>query len=143
PGIPAHVVNAQPTFPTQQPPGQARVGVDLGDIPGPAIDDLVRDLPARRALERAHQFQHAHPAAGAEVDRRASIAALQVLDRVDVGPRQVDDMDVVAYAGAIHGRVVTTEHLQALAATDRHLANEGHQVVGHATRVLADEPRRV
>ena len=58
--------------------------------------------------------------------------------RRDVAGGEVDDVDVVAHAGAVGRRVVVAEHAQPLAAPDRHLRDEGHQVVRDADA----DPRR-
>ena len=52
--------------------------------------------------------------------------------------RQVDDVDVVAHAGAVRGGVVVAEHPQPRQLPDRDLRDEGQQVVRDAVRVLAD-----
>ena len=53
--------------------------------------------------------------------------------------RQVHDVDIVPQAGPVRGRVVIAEHREAFAFADGGLGDEGHQVVGHAARQLADQ----
>ena len=57
--------------------------------------------------------------------------------------REVVDVQVVALAGAVGGRVVVAEDGQLLASPDGDLGEVGHEVVGDALRVLSDQPRRV
>ena len=52
---------------------------------------------------------------------------------------QVAHVDVVAHAGAVRRRIVAAEHLQVGALAHGHLRDVGHQVVGYAGRVLADQ----
>lgn len=52
--------------------------------------------------------------------------------------RKVDNVDVVAYAGAIGGGVVVAEHLNALQLSNGNLGNVGKQVVWDVLRVFAD-----
>ena len=57
--------------------------------------------------------------------------------------REIDNMNVIAYARAIDCRPVATEDAQPFASADRHLRDEGHQIVGHALRILADASARM
>ena len=50
-------------------------------------------------------------------------------------------MNVVAYAGAVMGRVVVTKHLKLGQPANGHLGDIRHQVVGNAVRIFADAPR--
>ena len=68
-------------------------------------------------------------------------AAEQVAQRGDVALGEVDDVDVVAHAGAVGRVVVVAEDLQPRALADRDLGDVGHQVVRRAARVLADASR--
>ena len=54
--------------------------------------------------------------------------------------RQVYHMDVVAHAGAVRGGVIVAEHMHLFQFAHGHLGNVGHQVVGDAVRVLANQP---
>ena len=53
--------------------------------------------------------------------------------------RQVYHMDVVAHARAVVRGIVAAEHAQLLELAAGHLRDVGHQVVGNAHGVLADE----
>ena len=52
---------------------------------------------------------------------------------------QIHHMDVIAHAGAVRGGVVVAEHVQLFQRAHGHLGDVGHQVVGDAVGVLADE----
>ena len=52
---------------------------------------------------------------------------------------QVDNMDVVAHAGAVGGRVVIAKDVDLLQLADSDLGDVGHEVVGDAVGVLADQ----
>ncbi len=52
---------------------------------------------------------------------------------------QIADMDVVAHAGAVRGVVVIAKDLQFGASAHGHLGHIGHQIVGDAARVFADQ----
>src|SRR5690606_20693800 len=93
----------------------------------------------RRVFKGPDQFQHAGAATGAEIDIGAARLAKQELERVGMGAGQVDHVDVVAYAGAVHGRPVAAEHRKPLPLPHGHLADVGHEVVGYATGRFADQ----
>ena len=57
--------------------------------------------------------------------------------------RKIDHVDIVAHAGAVGRVVIVAEDVEMIAAADRHLRDEGHEVVGDAARVLADESAAV
>eukprot|EP00968_Pinguiococcus_pyrenoidosus_P014937 scaffold1370_cov271-Pinguiococcus_pyrenoidosus.AAC.5 len=56
---------------------------------------------------------------------------------------QVHHVNVVPHARAVRGVVVVAEDAELLSPPDGDLAHVGHEVVGGAMRVFADEPRRV
>ena len=56
-----------------------------------------------------------------------------------MGLGQVDDVDVVAKAGAVRGRVVVSEDGEALTLADGSLGDERDEVVGHSAGQLADK----
>ena len=61
------------------------------------------------------------------------------LESSDVTESKVDDVDVVADAGAVGGGVVVAKDVDAREDADGDLGDEGHEVVGDAVGVLADE----
>ena len=52
-------------------------------------------------------------------------------------------MDIIAHPGAIRRRIIIAKHRQTRQSADRHLADEGQQIVGNAVRVFANQPRLV
>ena len=48
-------------------------------------------------------------------------------------------MDVVAYAGAVRGGIVVAEHMHLFQRAHGHLGDVGHEVIGDAVGVLADQ----
>ena len=52
---------------------------------------------------------------------------------------QIDDVDIVTHAGAVRGGVVVAEDMDLFQLADGDLGDVGHQVVGDAVGVLADE----
>ncbi|MCG3168459.1 MAG: hypothetical protein POELPBGB_04265 [Bacteroidia bacterium] len=52
-------------------------------------------------------------------------------------------MDVIPHAGAVRRRIIVAVNIERLAPTHRHLCDEGHEVVRHAARILADQPALV
>ena len=55
-----------------------------------------------------------------------------------VAERQIDNVDIVAHAGAVEGGVVVTEHGKLGQFACCHLANVGQQIVRNAVGLLAD-----
>ena len=76
------------------------------------------------------------------VETGSSVAA-EPVQRRDVPGREVLDVDVVAHAGAVGGRVVVAEDPEAVEPADRDLGEVGHEVVRDVGRVLAERPRGV
>ena len=98
--------------PAEQALRQRRVGVAGGDVAGAARRDAVRHLAPAGALEGAHHLEHAVPRPVPRLTVSERGAAEQVAQRGDVAFGEVDDVDVVAHAGAVGRVVVVAEHLQ-------------------------------
>jgi hypothetical protein len=54
--------------------------------------------------------------------------------------RQIDHVNVVAYAGAVMGRIIAAKNRKLIQASDRDLRNIGQKVVGNAIRILPIRP---
>ena len=52
---------------------------------------------------------------------------------------QVDDMHIIAHAGAVGGIVIVAEHRQFGQPARGDATDEGHQIIGDAVRILADQ----
>ena len=138
-----HAVMASRLWSARQPSSSwARLGIGVGrgDVAGAPGRDLVGDVPADGGAERPDHLEHAGAPPGAEVPHVAPAHLGEPVERGQVAPGEVDDVDVVADAGAVGGVVVVAEDLQLLPAADGHLGDERHQVVRDALRVLTDAP---
>ena len=60
-----------------------------------------------------------------------------------MGLGEVHDVNVVPLAGSVRSRIVIAENAQALPLADGSLGDERHQVVGHASRKLSYQGRRM
>ena len=112
------------------------VGVALCDVTCPAWCDAVGDGAPAGLFEGADHFQHAVAASGAQIDDQRSCLLRQDGQGGQVALGQVDNMDVVAHAGAVHGGVVVAKDGQLGQLAAGHLGNEWHEVVGNACRVF-------
>ena len=56
---------------------------------------------------------------------------------------QVDNMDIVAHASAVRGRIVVAADVEALELADGDLSDIGHEVAGDSVGILADAPALV
>ena len=138
PGRGAHVVDAARRPPSEdlvRPGGVREVG---RHVSGAARADAARDRDAARPLERRQNLHHRGAAAGSDVERLAAGSGEAVVQRRDMGPRQIDHVDVVALPGSVAGVVVVAEDGQAFVAPGRDLRDQRHEVVGDAAGVLAD-----
>ena len=75
---------------------------------------------------------------GTDVVDGNTLLALNGLECGDVCTSEVDDVDVVAYAGAVVGVIVVAEDAEFLTLAYGHLGDVGHEVVGDAVGVFAD-----
>src|SRR5574343_98653 len=139
PGICAHAVHVQPGLPAQFALGKAGVSAKDGYVARTAVHKPVGNGHAVDPRKGIGQFFNAHPPAGAEVDRDAGLLVLQVAQRRQVALGQIDHMDVVTHPGAIGCGVVIAEDAEELTLAHGHLGDEGHQVVGDAIGVFADQ----
>ena len=119
--------------------GPGRVGITRGHVTRPPRHDGIGNLAPAGQRVGAHHVEHAVALAGAEVDGQRALGIEQVPQRRHVALGQVADVDVVAHAGAVGGVVVVAEDLQLRAPAHGHLRHVGHQVVGRAARVFADQ----
>ena len=89
--------------------------------------------------EGVDHVQHAVANAGAQVEHLAALLTLGVVHGSHMTLCQVNHMDVVPDTGAVVGGVVVAEDAQLLPAANGGLGDEGHQVVGNAPGVLAQQ----
>ena len=88
-------------------------------------------------------IQHAVAVAGAQVADEQAGLLLQLFDGSNMAAGQVDNMNVVAHAGSVGGRVVIAKDVDLLQLADSDLGDVGHEVVGDAVGVLADQAGRM
>src|SRR6185436_19909917 len=84
-------------------------GNQFGGIAGAARSILYRKPDSRYPLHRLQHFAYAEPASIPAVERVRGPPPVQVSECVEMRTRQVFHMDIVAYAGAIRGRIVGPE----------------------------------
>ena len=77
--------------------------------------------------------------AGTEVVDGQTLVLLDGLQGTYMSVGQIDHVDVVTHAGTVMGVIVITEYTQFLAHSDGRLCNVGHEVVGDAVGILANQ----
>ena len=85
-----------------------------------------------------NHIQHTVAVAGAQVADEQAGLFFQLFDGCHMAAGQVHNVDVVAHAGAIGGRVIIAVHMHFFQLANGNFGDVGHQVVGDAVRVLAD-----
>lgn len=138
PGIDTHGIHVSRGAPVEQFGRKSGIGVAGGNITGAARRQLVRNRATAGLFKGLDDIEHAVAGPGAEVHRKA-LRLVQAGQRLEMPERQIDNVNVVAHAGAIRRRVIVAPDLQLLAPADGDLGDEGHQVVRDALRVFADQ----
>src|SRR5262249_43055414 len=109
-----------------------RVGDERGRVARPPRPDPHRDIAAGDAAGDVDQLAHRPAASGADVERTAGAAADQVAPRAYVRVGEVADVDVVANAGAVRGRIVVAEDRESRDVARRRVEDERDGVrLGH------------
>ena len=83
--------------------------------------------------------QHGVAVAGAQIADEESALGLKLSQRRHVALGQVHHMNIIPDAGAVGGIVVVAIDVELFQLAHRHLGDIGHQVVGDAVGVLADQ----
>lgn len=138
PGIGTHVGQVASSLPSKQLAGLYCIRIATRHIPYAAITKLVWDPLPTGSLKGLDDLEHAVPAPRPQVDGGA-VRLRQALERAQVALGEVDHVDVVAHASAVGRGVVAAPDAQALAPAGGDLGDEGHEVVGDALRVFADQ----
>ena len=139
PTVAAHILDGLFGRPAEDILGLGRVRPALGKITVAACADDVVDLDAIDLLKRVDQLQNAHCAAGAEVERLRAGVVLGVLERLQVALGQIDDVQIVAQAGAVGRGIVVAENRQLFELSGGDAGDIGHQIVGNAVGILTQQ----
>lgn len=139
PAVAAHLVDTVLGFPTEFVLGFGGVAVAGGDVAGAAWLDGVGDRHTVDFLEGVDDVEYAVAVTGAQVVDGQAATAVDGFESCHMAASEVDDMDVVADAGAVVCGVVVTEDSQLWTLADGDLRDVWHKVVGYAVWVFAHE----
>ena len=139
PAVAAHILKVIVRRPAEHIFALLRTAVADVDIAGAPAHDSVRHAQAVCLLKGVHHVEHAVADAGAEVKHAFAAMAFHVRNGGDMAAGEIDDMDVIAHAGAVVGVVVVAENAQILELADGGLRDIGHEVIRYAPGILADE----
>ena len=117
------------------------VGDQRGDVAWPPGPDHGRDRVAGHHPRHLDHLAHRIALADAQIEGHPALL-VERLERQNVGVGQVGDVDVVADAGTVRGRIVVAIDLDVRALAQGHLEHERDQV-GLGPMVLADVAARV
>ena len=137
PAVADHLFDAVLGFPAQLAFGFGGVAVAGGDVAGTAGLDAVGHLDTVHLDEGVDHVEDAVAVACAEVVDVEAAAALDGLEGADVAAGEIDDVDIVAHAGAVGGVIIVAEDAQLGTFAHGDLGNVGHEVVGDAVGVLS------
>ena len=143
PAVAAHVRDVVLGLPAHHAFGLGGIAPVGGDIAGTALANHVGQLLAAGLGEGGDDLEYRGAGAGAQVKDLDAGLAVHPVEGGNVTGCQVAHVDVVAHAGAVGGGVVVAKDLNGLELTDGDLGDVGHQVVGDALGVLADQARRM
>ncbi len=101
-------------IPSEDRSGLLRGRHELRRVAGSARALVGGDRVAGHVSRHVNDFLDREADTVAEVEDVVLAAPQEVVEGEDVGTREVADMDVVADTGAVFGRVVRTEHRDAL-----------------------------
>lgn len=140
PAISAHVHQAAARAPAQMLLGEGGIRHAAGGIPFPSGKNHLGDGQATHRAVGPHHLQHrdALPRAQIQGEQGVLLAMEQVIQRAAVAFGQIHYMDEVPHAAAICcGPVVSIDGQRSLL-PHGHLPNEGEQVGGLSTGILAN-----
>ena len=90
-------------------------------------------------IDYMHHIQHAVSVASAQIVNLQAGFFIDHLQSLDVTERQVYNMDIIADAGAVVCIIIVAKHTQLRPFADCNLRHIGHQIVGNAVGILADQ----
>src|SRR5262249_25566762 len=113
---------------------------ERGWISGTPRRDLYRKVASACSPHGVDNLEYRSAAPVTAVECRAGAAATQIGKRRRMSLNQVADMNVVADAGAVGGRIVSAEHLQLRTLADGCLAGDLYQVRRSCSRLTGAHP---
>ena len=140
PSIPTHIFNAELRLPMQKFLRFFRIGPVGGNVARAARADLVGQLMTAGLFEGMNHVENAVARAGAEVDGIPPRRRGGAFHGADVTLGEIDDVNVVAHAGAVGRVVVVAENLDGGEAPGGDARDVGEKVIRNAVRVFADKP---
>ena len=143
PAIAAHVRDVVLGLPAHHALGLGGIAPVGSDVAGAALADHVGQLLATSLGEGGDDLEYRGAGAGAQVKDLDAGLAVHPVKGGNVTRGQIAHVDVVAHAGAVGGGVVVAKDLNGLELAHGDLGDIGHQVVGDALGVLADQARRM
>ena len=143
PAIAAHVRDVVLGLPAHHALGLGGIAPVGSDVASAAFADHVGQLLATSLGEGGDNLEYRGAGAGAQVKDLNAGLAVHPVKGSNVTRGQIAHVDVVAHAGAVGGGVVVAKDLNGLELAHGDLGDIGHQVVGDALGVLADQARRM
>ena len=97
------------------------IGNKIRRIAGSAWADLHGNIAVADSASDVDEFTHRPTAAGADIECRVVGATDECAQCCDMRVGKIADMDIIARAGAICGRIVITEDRETLAVSSRRI----------------------
>ena len=130
PGIAAHVVEGELSFPAELALCARRVGKADVAVAGAAGRNYIWQLSAAGALVGVENVEHRRALAGTEVvDFYLSAERGNLFERFYMPLSEVYDVDIIADAGAVGGVVIVAVYFQMRSSADGDLSDIGREVV--------------
>jgi hypothetical protein len=115
-------------LPTEFLPRAGGVGNQNRRIARPAWTDMHRHVAIGDTAHAIDDLAHRPAVAGAEVERRTRRPVGQRAQRRDMRRRQVGDVNVIAHARAVWGRIIIAEDGEAVVGPRRGVEDERYRV---------------
>src|SRR5262249_20841423 len=107
--------------PAERGADEIGLGDDRGGIAGAPARDIHLEVDARDALDDVDHLADGITASVAAITRKALAAASEIGERGHMRVDEVADLDVVAQAGAVAGRIILAEDVEVLMTPQRRL----------------------
>ena len=111
-------------LPAELRANEVRFRHHLDGVAAPPRSDPALEIAPGDLLDRVEHLLDRVAAAVAAIDDEVFPAGAQVAKRCEVRPHQIGDVDVVAHAGPVHGRIVVAEDLDEGADAERGLGRD-------------------